>query len=265
MRNRLLAQHVGIERLVLARPAAFWNAAEIFPGQHPLRQRREGNRSHAEARQRFAPTVALDPTVEHVVARLMDQQRCAQFEQDIHRLAGALRVIRRDPDIERLALPHDLVERAHGFFQRGIGIEAVRIEDIDVVEPHPLERLVERRDQVFARPPFAVGPGPHLVTGLGRDDQLVAVALEIGGENIAKGFLGAAEGGAVIVGEIEMGDAVVKRRAADIALGLVRRVVAEIVPQPEAHRRQLQPGIAAAIVDHALVTVFGGGVAGGKI
>ncbi len=50
---------------------------------------------------------------------------------------------------------------------------------LDVLEPHPLQRLVERRQQVLARAPLAVRPGPHVVAGLGRDHELVAVRPEV--------------------------------------------------------------------------------------
>ncbi len=67
-----------------------------------------------------------------------------------------------------------MVERHHGFLERRVGIEAVRIEDVDIVEPHPLQALVEAGQHIFAAAPFAVGTGPHQVAGLGRDDQFVA-------------------------------------------------------------------------------------------
>ena len=53
---------------------------------------------------------------------------------------------------------------------RRLGVEAVRVEDVDVVEPHPRQALVEAREHVLARAPLAVGAGPHVVAGLGRDD-----------------------------------------------------------------------------------------------
>ena len=43
-------------------------------------------------------------------------------------------------------------ERAHGLLERRLGIEAVRIEDVDVVEPHALEALVEARSRYLRQP-----------------------------------------------------------------------------------------------------------------
>jgi hypothetical protein len=57
--------------------------------------------------------------------------------------------------------------------------------------------------------------------------------MEIGFQDLAECCFGGAGGRAVIVGEIEMGDAEIKRRAAKLALEFMRRVAAEIVPQAE--------------------------------
>jgi hypothetical protein len=80
------------------------------------------------------------------------------------------------------ALPwlHGARERAHGFLERRVGIEAVRIEDVDVVETHALQALVEAREQVFARAAaLAVRARPHVPAGLAGDDQFVAVGREV--------------------------------------------------------------------------------------
>ena len=188
----------------------------------------------------------------------MDHAGRAQILQDRHRLAGALAVVGRDPDIQRLARPHDRIQRAHGFLERRVGVEAVRIEDVDIVQPQPLQRLVARGDDVFPASPFAIGPRPHQVAGLGRHDQLVPIALEIGAQDVAEHLLGPARRRAVVVGEVEMGDPQVEGRPADPALQLERPVPAEIVPQPQRHRRQHQAGAAAAAVDHLFIAVLGG-------
>src|SRR3546814_6528827 len=71
----------------------------------------------------------------------------------------------------------DLVrERDHRLLERGLGIDAVRIEDVDIIEPHPLEALVAARDQIFAAAAdIAVRAVPHIPPRLGRDHQFVAV------------------------------------------------------------------------------------------
>ena len=141
------------------------------------------------------------------------------------------------------ALPWRTAESqcAHRLLQRRVGVEAVAVEDVDVVEAHPPQRLVQRREQVLARAPLAVGPGPHVVAGLGGDDQLVAVGREVGGQQPAEVLLGAAVGRPVVVGQVEMRDAEVERAADDRALRLERAVVAEVVPEAERDGGSLSP------------------------
>ncbi len=148
-----------------------------------------------------------------------------------------------------------MVERAAGFFQRRIRVEAVRIEDIDIVEAHALQALVAGSDQILAAAPLAIGARPHVVAGLGGDDQLIAQARKFGAHDLAEGRLGAAGRRAVIVGEVEMGDAEIEGRAAHVDLAVMRRIAAEIVPEAERNGRQLQAGTARAVVLHLRIAV----------
>ena len=56
------------------------------------------------------------------------------------------------------------------------GIEMMVVEDVDVVEAEPPQALIEAGEEILARPEIAIGTGPHVPTGLGRDDELVAIA-----------------------------------------------------------------------------------------
>ena len=173
---RKLSRH---ENATALGAAVVGHALEVAVGEQALGERRERDAAHPLLLERVEQLVLFRPAVEDRVARLVDERRRAEVAQDFRRLMGALRRIGRDADVERLAGAHRRVERAHGFLERRVGIEAVRIEDVDVVEPHALEALVEAREQVLAAPPLAVGAGPHVVAGLGRDDQLVAVGAEV--------------------------------------------------------------------------------------
>src|SRR3546814_4897025 len=103
---------------------------------------------------------------------------------------------------------------------RGLGIYAVRIESVDIIDPHPLEALVAARDQIFAAAAdIAVRAGPHIPPRLGRDHQFVAVRGEIGREDAAEILLRRAVWRAVIVGEIDMRDAAIERAAQHRAAG----------------------------------------------
>ncbi len=59
------------------------------------------------------------------------------------RIACASRVFSGEYDeiagVERFALAHRRVERAHRLGERRLGVEPVRVEDVDVVEPHARE------------------------------------------------------------------------------------------------------------------------------
>ena len=75
----------------------------------------------------------------------MDEERRAEVAQDPSSLARLLRRVRRDADVERLPLMHGGGERAHRLLERRLGVEPVRVEDVDVVDAHPLQALVEAR------------------------------------------------------------------------------------------------------------------------
>src|SRR5205807_9517696 len=112
-----------------------------------------------------------------------------------------------DAGVARLACTHGSVERAHGLLKGGVRIEAVRIEDVDVVKAHPLEALLETAEQVLAGTPFAVRAGPHGVAGLSRDHEPVAVGPEVLGGEASEIDPRAAVGRARGLGETRMGAA----------------------------------------------------------
>ena len=80
------------------------------------------------------------------------------------------------------------------------------VEDVDILETQAAQTLIEAGQQVLARPELAVGTRPHVISGLGRDDQLVAEGTEVLGKHTTKVDLGASVGRSVVVGEIKMRD-----------------------------------------------------------
>ena len=187
----------------------------------------------------------------------MDEQRRAQVPQQLDRLLGPAGTVGGDTDVARLARSDGGVERPDGLLERGLGVEAVRVEDVDVVEAHAPQALVEAAQQILARTVIAVGPRPHVVAGLGRDHQLVAPAGQVLGEDPPEVDLGASVRGAVVVGQVEVRDPQVEGATDDRPAGGQRPVVAEVLPQPERDRGQLQAAAPAAPVGDLLVAIRG--------
>ncbi|MPN48237.1 hypothetical protein SDC9_195842 [bioreactor metagenome] len=127
------------------------------------------------------------------------------------------------------------------------------VEDIDIIEAEPLEALIAAGDQIFARTPLAVGSGPHQITGLAGDHQFVAISGQVLFENASQGDFGRAGFRSVIVGQIEVGDAVVERGLNHFPRILVHVDRTEVVPQSQRHRGQFQSRFAAPPIRHPVV------------
>jgi hypothetical protein len=190
----------------------------------------------------------------------VQQQRCAQVAEQPGRLPSALRGVGGDPRVQRPAGAHRGVERTHRLLERGIRVEAVRIEDVHIVQTQSVQRLVQRGEQVLTRAELPVRAGPHVPSGFGRDEQLVAVWPEVAGQDGREVRLGRAVARSIVVGQVEMSHAQVERPAHDGVLSLQRSVIAEVVPQTERDRRQLDPAAPAPPVGHRVVTCRCGNV-----
>ncbi len=79
----------------------------------------------------------------------MNQQRHFPLFEQRGDFAGLGTGIRRDTDVQRLALLNCGGQGAGGFFQRSVRVETVGIEDVDVIEAHALQALVEAGEHVF--------------------------------------------------------------------------------------------------------------------
>src|SRR5476649_2184517 len=104
----------------------------------------------------------------------MNETGRPQSPENGRSLARALGVVGGYPDIKRLSLPHRRVKRAHRFLKRRFGIEAMRIENIDIVETHSRQALIEASEKRFAAAEFSIGARPHGVTRLRRNNEFVA-------------------------------------------------------------------------------------------
>ena len=129
----------------------------------------------------------------------------------------------------------------------------MRIENIDVIQSHPLQALIEAGEQIFSRTTVAIGAWPHGVACFRRHNQLVAIGGKILAQQAAKIFLRAAGRRPVVIRQIEMGNAQVKGLAQQGALVIQRVTVAKVVPQPQRQEGQLQAAFTAVAVLHAIV------------
>ena len=89
-------------------------------------------------------------------------------------------------------------------------IRPVMVENVHIVHMHPLQALVDTGDQVLAAAVVPVGAGPHIVSRLGGQEQLVPVGMPVRVHVQAEVPLRLPVGRAVIVRQVEVGDAQVE-------------------------------------------------------
>ncbi len=130
------------------------------------------------------------------------------------------------------------------------------VKDVHVLEAHAPEALIEAGQNVLARAPLAIGPRPHAEPRLGGDDHLVAVGGHVLVHDPAKGLLGRAGRRAIVVRQVEMGDAQVKG-APHHGAGVLERVhAAKVVPKPEGDGRQEEPAHPTPPVRHRSIAML---------
>jgi hypothetical protein len=111
---------------------------QIFRAEEALRQRRKADAANPQLVQGIEQPVRLNPSVEHGIGRLMDQQLNSFGRKQLVHDPRARGAMGRNPDVERLALPHHLREGAHGLLHRRIRPGPVSVENVHVIQPHPL-------------------------------------------------------------------------------------------------------------------------------
>lgn len=237
------------------------DAGEVAIGEEALGERAEGDAADAFLGEDIEE-LGFDPAVEHAVAGLVNQAGRAKVAQDLGGAGGVGGAIVGEANIKSFTAAYSVREGAHGFFEGRVGVGAVGVENVDVVESHAAQRLVEGGEEVFAGAPITVGAWPHGVAGFGGDDEFVAVGGEIEAEEFAEIFFRGTGRWAVVVGEIKMGDAEIEGAADDGATRGENIDVAEIVPEPEGDERKFDATAAAAAVQGGAVVAVGGGKVG---
>ena len=230
---------------------------QIPVGEQALCQRAEGNDALAQTVGRLLQAVFLDGAVKDGVAVLVDDERHMQLIQDGRGLFQRFAVVVGQARVDGLAALHGGRQRAHGLFQRGVGIHAVVVVDVHIVQPQPLQALVQAGQQILAAAPVTIGAVPHGIPCLGADDELIPVGHEVLVQDAAQILLGAARLRTVVVGQVEVGDAVVEGGEAELLHGLIAARVTKIVPEPQRDGGQQQAALAAAVVRHGGITCIG--------
>ena len=133
--------------------------------------------------------VFLDPvTVEHVVLRLLHQRAHeAEPVRVAPRRGDFVSVPFRGPPVKSLARVDEVVEGADGFFDGGVAVRAVGIDEVDVVKLEAFETGGEAFDDVFAREAGVVdgvGAKGGAPVDLGGDDQVVTLPSEFLGDSV---------------------------------------------------------------------------------
>ena len=160
----------------------------------------------------------------------MNQQRAALIFHKLHGLIGELRAIGRNAHIQGLAGGYDIAQCIQGLLQRGIRVRTVVVEDVHVIQAHALQRSVQGAHQVLAGAAETVGRIIHYPAGLGGDDHFIAEGTKITGEDASEVVLCGAWFRAIVIGQIEMSNPPVIRRAQDVALRGQGTVVTEVLP-----------------------------------
>ena len=112
------------------------------------------------------------------------------------------------------------------------------VEQVYIVYLHAFQTLVERCHEILSAAPVAIRAGPHVVACLRRDEELVAIGAEVLVHQSSHGLLCRAVYWAVVVGQVEVRDAMVEGIVGYLTAAFVGVYASEVMPEAEAHLRQ---------------------------
>ena len=188
--EQLGGEHGALEELLLGHAAVGGYALQIAVGEQALCQGREGDEADALLCAEVGDARLLRCAGEHVQASLIDEQGHVVVLQVLVAVLQGFEGPVGDADVEGLALAHDVDEGLQRLFEGCVGVVAVAVEEVDIVDLHAAEALVERCHEVLARAPVAVRPRPHVVACLRRDEEFVAVGAEVFVHQSSHGLFG---------------------------------------------------------------------------
>src|SRR5882724_1999496 len=92
----------------------------------------------------------------------------------------------RTADVAQLAGTHEIIERAQGFLDGRLRVEAVQLEEVDIVRPESAQAPLAGLQQMMTRGADVVGSFSRAKSRLRRDDHAIAAA----GDRLAQNLLG---------------------------------------------------------------------------
>ena len=242
-------EYVGLEETTLRHARTLGDAMEIAVGEQSLRQRREGDETDTLLVAEVEDALVLRRTVEEIESALIDEEGYVALKQIV---VGKLQGRERPAgyaDIESLALTDYIDKGLQRLLERCLGVVAMAIEEVDIVEVHATQRLVEACHEILPRTPVAIRTGPHVVTRLGGDEEFVAVGTEVIVDESAHRLLSTAVGRSVVVGKVEMYDTVFEGISRDLAGTFVGIVGSEVVPKAKRNLGQENSTPSTAAID----------------
>ena len=124
------------------------------------------------------------------------------------------------------------------------------VKNVKIFKAGSFKTLVDACHHVFSGASVAIRTIPHEVAGFGRNDYFIAVGVESVGEHSPEVGLCASGERTIVVGEVKVRDAHIKRRPHRIFHCGIFVAVSEIVPHSERYHGQLQPAVSAKSVFH---------------
>ena len=163
----------------------------IFAGQPAVRQRAVGDDPHAVGGRR-RDQISLQTAVQQAVNRLNTAEGlptvAAGGPDEVDHLPGrhddfeehaavARPLAGRATDVTNLARLNQIVERAQRLLDRGVGVGAVDLVEIDVVGLQPAKALLDLAEDMAAGEAAVVGPLAHRPAHLRREHDVMAAVL----------------------------------------------------------------------------------------
>ena len=107
------------------------------------------------------------------------------------------------------------------------------IKDIKILQSCPAETLVNARHQILTGTTITVRACPHFMTGFGRDNHFIPIALEILFQNPSEINFGTSGNRTVIIRQVEMSNTMIECILNHVGCYIEIVHTTEVVPQPQ--------------------------------